>query len=459
MLLPLLYDKKEETFMVTATKKPFKWRGVATFMLVMALLVEIISGVVLYITPPGRYAHWTNWTLWGLSKEGWGTMHTIFGYLLLIIIAGHLYYNWKVIVAFVWSKVRHTFNLKRELAVATVITLAVFLGTVWNVAPFSTVMNFGEKAKHSWEQKDPTYARGRGRGITSSRLALSNEDGRHTPNSRSGYAQPSVPLITDSKGNGARGKRRNAFSPAIAHAETMPSVQRGGLGRRTLDMVFSEYGIPVHEGLSRLKSQGIEVKATDTVRDLADKSGKRPSEIIGMATGKAASGRGSYAMVQDDTISYRGRGRRAASQGFGLRNPTPSFDSAPYSGTSGKQSYLSDTAGSKLKGRDLVQLGKIATLTGTLEQHGDEWGLKVGTTSYEIHLGPADYRTNQGLVLNNGGQATVKGFVYGTDVAVMEIEAGGKKITLRDETGHPAWAGSKFSMTARSKSNQPTRAW
>ena len=446
--------------METTRKKRFKWRGVATFMLVMAVLVEIVSGIVLYITPPGRYAHWTNWTLWGLSKEGWGAMHTVFGYLLLIIIAGHLYYNWKVIVAFVWSKVRHTFNLKRELAVATVITLAVLLGTVWNVAPFSTVMNFGEKAKRSWEQKDPTYAHGRGRGFVSPSFALSKEDGRHyTPNSESGYAQPSIPLKTDNRGNGARGKGRNAFSSAIAHAETMPSVQRGGLGRKTLDIIFSDYGISMDEGLSRLKSQGIEAKATDTVRNLADRSGKRPSEIIQMATGKAVSGQNSHVMVQDETTAYRGRGRRAASQGFDLRNPTPSFDSTPYSGMSATQSYPSNITGGKLRGHDLVQLGKVATLTGTLEQHGDEWGLEVGTTSYEIHLGPADYRTNQGLVLKNGSQATVKGFVYGTDVAVMEIEASGKTITLRDDTGRPAWAGSKFSMTAKSKSNQPTRAW
>jgi hypothetical protein len=214
-------------------------------------------------------------------------------------------------------------------------------------------------------------------------------------------------------------------------------------------MVFSDYGISMDEGLSRLKSQGIEAKANDTVRNLADRWGKRPSEIIQMATGKAVSGQNSHAMVQDETTSYRGRGRRAASQGFGLRNPTPSFDSAPYSGTSATQSYPSNIAGGKLRGRDLVQLGKVATLTGTLEQHGDEWGLKVGTTSYEIHLGPADYRKSQGLVLKNGSQATVKGFVYGTDVAVMEIQTGGKKITLRDDTGRPAWAGSMYSSAGR----------
>jgi hypothetical protein len=447
--------------METKRKKSFKWRGVATFMLIMALALEVISGIVLYITPPGRYAHWTNWTLWGLSKEGCGAMHTIFGYLLLIIIAGHLYYNWRVIVAFVWSKARHAFNLKRELAVATIISLAVFLGTYWNLPPFSTVMNLGEKAKHSWEQKDPSYARGRGRGFASSSVALAKEDGRnYTPNNESGRAQQSVPLIDENRGKGAQGKGRNALSPSVAHAETITGVQSGGgLGRKTLDMVFSEYGIPMDEGLSRLRSQGIEAKATDTVRDLADRSGKRPNEIIGMATGEAASGQGSYAMGQDKNTSTRGRGRSGSSKGFGRRGSATSFKSVPSSGRSATQSYSGDLAGGKLRGRDLAQLGKVSTLTGTLEQHGDEWALKVGTTSYEIHLGPADYRSKQGLVLNHGDLATVKGFVYGADVAVMEIEAGGKTITLRDETGRPAWAGSKFGMAGRSEDHNTSRTW
>jgi len=446
--------------METTRKKYFKWRGVATFMLVMALVVEVISGVVLYITPPGRYAHWTNWALWSLSKEGWAAMHTIFGYLLLIIIAGHLYYNWRVIVAFVWSRVRHTFNLKLELAVATVISLAVFLGTYWNLPPFSTVMNFGEKAKQSWEQKDPSFAGSRGRGFASSSAALAKEDGRkYTFNNESGPSQSSYPLTAENRGNGAQGKGRNVLSPGIAHAETIPSVQRGGgFGRKTLDMLFSEQGVSVDEGLSRLKSQGIEAKATDRVRDLADRSGKRPSELIQMATGNATSGQGSYSTGKGGNTLARGTGGSAASQGFGRRDSVPSYQPVPRSTMPEKQGYPGDMSQGKLRGRDFARLGKITTLTGILERHGDEWGLKVGDISYEIHLGPSDYRAKEGFVLNNGDQATVKGFTYGTDLAVMEIEAGGKTITLRDETGQPAWANSKLSMDGRSVNNENSRA-
>ena len=77
-------------------KKKFSWRGWTTFVVTISFIVDIISGVVLYIAPPGRIAHWTNWTVWGFDKEEWGAIHTIFGYVLLIIVGIHLYYNWKI---------------------------------------------------------------------------------------------------------------------------------------------------------------------------------------------------------------------------------------------------------------------------------------------------------------------------------------------------------------------------
>jgi len=145
-------------------KKEFKWRGLVTFLMAMGMFVEIISGVVLYITPLGRFANWNNWTLWGLSKGEWGAVHTIFGYLLLIIMGIHLYFNWRVISHFLWNKVRSSFNLKREFAVSTILTVLVFAGTLLYVPPFSTIMAFGETAKLSWEKNSGVAStRGYGR--------------------------------------------------------------------------------------------------------------------------------------------------------------------------------------------------------------------------------------------------------------------------------------------------------
>ena len=87
----------------------------------------------------------------------------------------------------------------------------------------------------------------------------------------------------------------------------------------------------------------------------------------------------------------------------------------------------------------------------TLVRIGDEWGLKSVDTVYEIHLGPSEYRASQGVVLKDGAQAAVRGFVYGTDISVAMMQTGGRSIQLRDETGRPAWAGSRFSRGGGSR--------
>ena len=162
--------------MQNGNKKGFKWRGLATFMLVLGILVEIVSGIVLYITPLGRFANWNNWMLWGLDKHEWAAIHTIFGYLLLIIIGLHLYFNWRVVAHFFWSKLHSSFNLKREFIVALAITVFVFAGTLWNIPPFSSVMDWGRDAKLSWEKHGDVASI---RGGRWSQAAHMEED--HTP--------------------------------------------------------------------------------------------------------------------------------------------------------------------------------------------------------------------------------------------------------------------------------------
>ena len=115
--------------------KKYSWRGWTTFVTAIAFIVDLISGIILYIAPPGRVANWTNWQVWGLSKDQWGAIHTIFGYVLLFIIAVHIYYNWKMLWNFIWSKIRKALNLRKELVGAALICLIVFMGDPLGNAP------------------------------------------------------------------------------------------------------------------------------------------------------------------------------------------------------------------------------------------------------------------------------------------------------------------------------------
>jgi hypothetical protein len=102
-----------------------------------------------------------------------------------------------------------------------------------------------------------------------------------------------------------------------------------------------------------------------------------------------------------------------------------------------------------LKGRDYVSLGEMAALKGTLIEEGNEWSLRSEHGVYELHLGPSDYRDDQGIVFKDGADATVSGFVHEKHVAVRVIETAGKSVTFRDEVGRPVWAGTRFSKGAR----------
>ena len=133
-------------------------------------------------------------------------------------------------------------------------------------------------------------------------------------------------------------------------------------------------------------------------------------------------------MNSDEGSAGRGQGRRWMLNQNNISKP-------------GSGKYIENRESGTLKGRDFVRLGQIKTMTGTLIQRGDEWEFTADGTTYEIHLGPSEYREDQGLVLKNGENAIISGFVYGIDISVTTIETEGKSLTLRDETGRPAWSG------------------
>jgi len=337
--------------MAVENKKGFKWRGLATFMLVLGILVEIVSGVVLYITPLGRFANWTNWTLLGLNKHEWASIHTVFGYFLLIIIGLHLYFNWRVLLHFFWSKLHSSFNLKREFIVAAAVVAMVFAGILWNIPPFSAVMDLGRDAKLSWEKNsDMSTGRG-GRWVQS---AYEDDD-----------------IVTSRQQDGGRWAMPNTY------------LDRSQANR-------SEF----REG------RGINNPMNNTRFD-------------------------------DGRSSMRGQGKGRVLNRYS--DPTAN-------GETGSPATL--------KGRDYVRMGEMKTFTGSLVEKGDEWELKVGNTPYELHMGPIDFRNAQGLVLTNGAQAVVSGFVYGADLSVTTIQTAGKSTLLRDESGRPLWGGSGFGRGA-----------
>ena len=269
----------------------FKLRGMTTFLVTISFIVDTLSGIILYVAPPGRIAHWTDWTCWGLDREEWVAIHTIFGYLLLIIVGLHLYYNWRTFINFLWHKVFRALNLKRELYVATLISLGVFLGTLWNLPPFSTTMDLGEKAKDSWEESKIAPPVPHAERMTlnefSTRIQVPLDQILAALKSK-GYE---VENATQTLGEIAEesGVPPSTLFEAIEAAGVKPTlpetIEGTGLGKKTLEIICSERALSLDDVLSRLKRHGIDAKPTDTLKAIANKLGKKPIELFRIIQG------------------------------------------------------------------------------------------------------------------------------------------------------------------------------
>ena len=136
-------------------KAPFSWRAFISLGLFAAFLMLFVSGIVLYLAPPGRIANWTNWQILGLSKHDWQNQHTIFSLAFIVLSIFHLFsINWKAFWSYVVSKTHAGLGKPLELSSILLLALLFGIGTHLKLQPFSTVVDFGEYLSESWEEPE-----------------------------------------------------------------------------------------------------------------------------------------------------------------------------------------------------------------------------------------------------------------------------------------------------------------
>jgi len=275
-------------------KKKFYWRSFVSFGLFLSFLVMTLSGVILYIAPPGRVANWSNWELWGLTKAGWQSLHTNFSLFFLILGIFHLFsINWKAFLAHIRTKATKELNRKKEMVLATLLTVFIFIGVIVNIPPFKTIMVWGESLTESWEKKetsppiphaelyslekfsaeildiplDSTIAI-----LKANKISFDNKDQTIKEIGKSNGKAPSEIFLLFGKYKGQVDKER----------KKSVIIQRGnGIGKKSLQQIGEEYGIPVEEMIRALEKEGFkDITSEDILKDIAGKSGVTPADIL-----------------------------------------------------------------------------------------------------------------------------------------------------------------------------------
>lgn len=273
-------------------RRPFQWRALISVLAALCFLMLAVTGVALFIAPPGRIANWTNWSILGLRKGEWGAIHLWFGLLFLVVSVWHLALNWRPMLNYFKSRTRRTFGLRREWLVACGIALAIFGGTKAGLAPFSSLLAWNESIKASWEEPQTRAPIPHAELLTLRELAA--------------MAGTEVPVaLVRLEAKGVKGATGDTVVAALADQAKVPAARvyeiiannlgragggggggagssgAGGPGNKTLVQFCADDGLEMEVVLERLAAKGVKAEPTQTLRELAATHGfSRPVELI-----------------------------------------------------------------------------------------------------------------------------------------------------------------------------------
>ncbi len=273
-------------------QKKFHWKVFVSFYIVFSFLVIALSGIVLYFAPPGRIANWSIWRFVALSKAQWQGAHTIFAFLFVVAAAFHIYFNWKVLVAYLKSRLRESLRMKWELLSATFGGMAILVLTLSGVPPFITVMDVGEDLKNSWSTRESEPPTPHAELMTVAKLsetvkipadkALANLE-------RNGIRVESAELTVRQIAD-RHGLTPQQVYQKIQSEDAKPKAsiaEGGGWGRKNVAEVCTQFEVPLQTGLERLRANGIDAEGKTPIRDIATARGRTPIEIANLIAGKA----------------------------------------------------------------------------------------------------------------------------------------------------------------------------
>jgi hypothetical protein len=271
----------------------FHWKVFVSFYVVFSFLALAVSGLVLYVAPPGRIANWSVWQLLLLSKAQWQAVHTIVALAFLVAAGFHIYFNWKVLVAYLRSKLQAGIRMKRELAAASLTGAVILTVSITGVPPFGTVMDVGEDIKNSWSTtaNEPPVPHAELMTVTKLSETVKIPVEKAMANLEKQGVKSAQPTMTVQQIADENKMTPQQVYQKIQSDDAKPTVslaEGGGWGRLTVQQVCERFSVPLDAGVARLQAAGIEAAAGTMIRELATSRGKTPIDIAKIIVGEDA---------------------------------------------------------------------------------------------------------------------------------------------------------------------------
>ena len=253
--------------------------------------------------------------MFGLTKHQWSGVHTWFATVFVLLAVFHLVFNFRPLMNYFRDRLTRRLGWRWEWVAALVLCVGVFAGAQSRIPPFSTLLNFGERVKQSWESAqmaapiphaellsfrelssqakvpyETAVERLEARGFKGIRPEVIVQDLAQT---NQVSAQRIYEIIQGQRGGGRGGGGRGATTQAEKGAAPAAGGGHGGFGKgggggggagwQTLAQYCSSRGIALTNATARLQAKGLKFSTDRTMREIAlDNGYDRPYEIIGI---------------------------------------------------------------------------------------------------------------------------------------------------------------------------------
>jgi hypothetical protein len=205
------------------------------------------------------------------------------------VLAGafYLWFNWRAFWFYVRRRLAEGVRLCREMALAAAAVLTVAGLTLADLPPFGSVMDLGERAKESWSSRGGEPPVPHAELLTLERLAATTQIPLESvlANLEAAGVKGARPPVTIAALASAHGLTPQQVWVKLKGRETPEIPAEGGYGSKTVGEVCAQLGIPIDEGLARLRARGIEASAGTPMRDLAERLGGHPHDLVEILIG------------------------------------------------------------------------------------------------------------------------------------------------------------------------------
>lgn len=259
----------------------FQWRIFTSLLVALGFLVLALTGVGLYLTPPGRVANWSGWTLGGLTKAQWQAVHMVFGFLFVAAAGVHLFFNWRALMTYLRSHATAGLRRRREIAWSVSVAAILLVTSIAGVPPINQVAAVRETISNSWSDASTEPPVPHAELLTLTRFAESQkiplETALSTLRSAGASAGPDTTLADVALQ--LKITPQQVYARLGVKTQAVPATG-SGMGWKTLRAASEEIGLPVETAVARLAAAGISADPEATLREIASRHDRHAPDLF-----------------------------------------------------------------------------------------------------------------------------------------------------------------------------------